>query len=79
MVPNAAERTIEDVIRAGIAQRAFRNDADPRLATLAILGMCNAVAAWYPKENVSIERIAREFAALALHGLAVSAQKPRSR
>ena len=32
------ERTIEDVIRAGIDQRAFRKDADPRLATLAILG-----------------------------------------
>lgn len=64
------ERTIEDVIKAGINQRAFRKDADPRLATLAILGMCNAVAAWYPKENVSIERIGAQFASLVMRGLA---------
>ena len=70
------ERTIEDVIRAGISQRAFRKDADPRLATLAILGMCNAVAAWYPKENVSIERIGAQFASLVVQGLAEPARGP---
>ena len=45
------ERTIEDVIGAGIQQRAFRKDADPRLATLAILGMCNAVPPGIPRKT----------------------------
>ena len=36
----------------------FRADLDPRLAALAILGMANAAAGWYRKEEAPIERIA---------------------
>ena len=64
------ERIFENVIRAGIRTGDFRDDIDPRLATLAILGMSNAVTNWYAKENASIERIGRDFTALMLRGLA---------
>jgi len=72
------EQIFEAVIRQGVRKGEFRADADPRLSTLAILGTANAVAAWYGKENASIERIGNEFVALALNGLA-SATKGRSR
>jgi AcrR family transcriptional regulator len=63
------ESIFEGVIRGGIRTGEFRDDADPRLTTLALLGMANAVASWYAKENASIERIGGEFVALALNGL----------
>ena len=56
------ERIFEDVIKDGVRSGEFRNDLDTRLATLAILGMANAVAGWYRKEEVPIERIADAFA-----------------
>jgi hypothetical protein len=64
------ERVIADVIKGGIGSGEFRPDADPRLATLAILGMLNAVSAWYGKENASLERISDEFVQLAINALA---------
>ena len=67
------EQIFETVIRQGVRNGEFRADADPRLSALAILGMANAVAAWYGKENVSIERIGGEFIALAENGLAATA------
>jgi AcrR family transcriptional regulator len=73
------EAIFEAVIRQGVRQGEFRGDADPRLATLAILGMCNAVAAWYGKENASMERIGKEFVELALQGLTAPASKSRQR
>jgi AcrR family transcriptional regulator len=69
------EKIFETVIRQGATKGEFRPDADPRLAALAILGMANAVAAWYGKENASIERIGGEFVALALRGLGVEPKR----
>ncbi|MDT3684288.1 MAG: TetR/AcrR family transcriptional regulator [Pseudorhodoplanes sp.] len=63
------EKIFETVIRAGIRSGEFRSDVDPRLTTLALLGMANGVAGWYAKENTSIERIGGEFVALTLQGL----------
>ena len=63
------EEIFEAVIRQGVRSGEFRAGTDPRLAALAILGMANAVAAWYGKENASIERIGGEFVALVLQGL----------
>src|SRR6186997_960032 len=40
------ERIFEDVIKEGVAKGEFRADLDIRLATLAILGMCNAASSW---------------------------------
>ena len=69
------ERIFEDVIKDGVRSGEFRHDLDTRLATLAILGMANAAAGWYRKEDVPIERIADAFARLALDGMI----KPRRR
>lgn len=75
------ERIFEDVISEGIANGEFRADLDPRLTTLAILGMCNAVSTWYRKENVPVSHIAREFARLAIEGMDTPAagRRPRRR
>jgi AcrR family transcriptional regulator len=63
------ERIFADVIKEGVAKSEFRADLDPRLAALAILGMCNAVSSWQRKENTSIADIGMEFARLALEGV----------
>ena len=66
----AIERIFEDVLRAGVKSGEFRADLDPRLASLAILGMTNAVPAWYGKEpKASIERLATTFSSLVLDGI----------
>ncbi len=66
----AVEKIFQDVLRAGVEDGEFRADLDTRLAALAILGMVNAVAAWYDKERgAPVERIAQEFAALVLDGI----------
>ncbi len=64
------EKVFEDVIRQGIRAGEFRSDLDPRLTALAVLGMANSVAAWYGKENASIERIGTDFVRLVLTGIA---------
>jgi len=71
------EEIFENVIRAGMKAGEFRDDIDPRLVTLAILGMANSVPTWYGKEQASIERIGSEFVPLVLNGL--SATPARSR
>ena len=73
----AIEQLFEGVIRQGIRKGEFRADVDPRLAALAILGMCNAVASWYGREGASIERIGGQFVALALRGLLAPGARAR--
>jgi AcrR family transcriptional regulator len=64
------ERIFQDVLEAGVRAGEFPRDLDCRLATLALLGMCNAAPAWYGKDpGTSVERIAAEFGRLALDGL----------
>ena len=63
------ERIFEDVITEGIKKGEFRADLDARLATLAILGMCNAASNWHRKESADITRAAAEFAQLAISGM----------
>ena len=70
------ERIFEEVVREGIAEGEFRADLDPRLTTLAILGMCNAVPSWQRKENADIARIGDEFARLVNEGMG---KRPRPR
>jgi hypothetical protein len=64
------ERVIAEVIKDGVRRGEFRPDVDPRLATLALLGMLNAVSTWYGKENASLERISTEYVRLAISALA---------
>ena len=63
------ERIFEDVITEGVAKGEFRADLDIRLATLAILGMCNAASSWQRKENIEVDDIAEEFARLVTDGM----------
>jgi AcrR family transcriptional regulator len=64
------ERIFQQVIETGIGDGSIRQDADPRLSTLAILGICNAVINWRPTEpNTSAKGLAREFSRLVLAGL----------
>ncbi len=63
------EKIFETVIRDGMRKGEFRGDLDPRLITLAILGLANGVSSWYGKEDASMERIGNEFVSLVLDGL----------
>jgi TetR/AcrR family transcriptional regulator, cholesterol catabolism regulator len=63
------ERVFEDVFNEGVRRGEFRSDLDTRLAALATLGMANAVANWYRKEDVPVDRIGTEFARLIVGGV----------
>jgi AcrR family transcriptional regulator len=63
------ERLIEATFAAGIATGEFRPDLDARLATLGLLGMCNAVPTWLPVEGSRpVEQVSAAFATLILDG-----------
>jgi len=73
------ERVFENVLKEGVRRGEFRFDLDTRLAVLAILGMVNAVAHWYAKEAVRLDRIGAEFAHLLLDGMAKKTAQRRRR
>ena len=73
------ERIFEDVLKEGVRKSEFRSDMDTRLTTLAILGMANAVASWYRKEEVPIEHISAEFARLVGDGIRKAPTRRRGR
>lgn len=69
----AASRNYEDrlegVFRAGVASGELRADLDCRVATLGLLGMCNAVSTWYLKgDGPDLEHIVDSFARLIIQG-----------
>jgi TetR/AcrR family transcriptional regulator, cholesterol catabolism regulator len=69
----AYERLIEDVLKSGVRSGEFRHDLDCRLAALGLLGLINAVAAWYGKEpKAALDRIVSEYARLYLGGISTS-------
>jgi AcrR family transcriptional regulator len=73
------ERLIEGVFAAGIVAGELRADLDPRLATLALLGMCNAVPAWLPVEDGrSVDEVADAFATVLLDGTRARAAARRA-
>ena len=56
------ERVIERVIEHGVEAGEFRTDLDPRMATLALLGLGNSAAAWYGREpDATLERITSNY------------------
>jgi|GEM_PF-183483 len=63
------EAVFEGVLKDGQRSGEFRSDMDTRLATLSILSVVNGCAAWYEREQVSIERIGSEFIRLVLAGI----------
>ena len=66
------EAIFERVIRDGIKSGEFRSDLNPRMTTLALLGMMNAVASWYDRETMSLARIAELFSAIVINGTAAT-------
>ncbi|MBK8008852.1 MAG: TetR family transcriptional regulator [Rhizobiales bacterium] len=66
----AYEKVIEKVVMEGIASGEFRKGLDPRLMTLALLGMCKSVAAWIGKENpYKVPEVAEQYARILLAGI----------
>ena len=50
------------MIEQGVASGEFRADLDPRMATLALLGLGNSAAAWYGREpGATLERITSNY------------------
>lgn len=78
-VAHQYEGVLQGVIEAGIAAGELRRDLDPRLTTLALIGMCNAAMEWYGREpNAPLDRIANRFAALVVDGMRVARGAPPS-
>jgi AcrR family transcriptional regulator len=64
------EGNIEAILRQGVRKGELRRDLDCRLATLGLLGMCNAVVTWWKKRvNESPDDIAQEFSRLLVQGM----------
>ncbi|HEY3485805.1 MAG TPA: hypothetical protein VGK49_10495, partial [Ilumatobacteraceae bacterium] len=58
------------LIEEGQAAGEFRDDIDPQMAMLAVLGMFNWIHRWYkPAGKRSLEQIGEEFADLAIASL----------
>ena len=64
------ERGLQALFEHGVNQGTFRRDLDCRLATLALLGMCNAVPSWYGGKSAGdINAIADAYADIFLRGV----------
>lgn len=65
---------IERIFIEGIASGEFRSDLDPKLATLALLGLCNSVigARSLPR-GASIDDFIAEYSKIAIHGVRAGA------
>lgn len=64
------ERIFESVIAEGMRDGSFSKSTDARLATLAVLGMCNSVHEWWQREGRSIEEVSAAYAEIATCGVA---------
>jgi AcrR family transcriptional regulator len=66
----AYQDLIERLFRAGIATHEFRADLDPKLATLALLGMCNSVitSRGVPR-SAAIDAMIEEYAGIVIGGV----------
>src|SRR5262249_50386559 len=71
---------IERLFVEGIASRQLRADLDPRLATLALLGLCNSVIAnrALPR-SATVDEIIEEYAEIVTDGVINRRVKPRPR
>jgi len=68
------EKLLQTMFERGVAAGAFRQDLDCRLATLGLLGMCNAVGDWIGSEpGATIWEIAENFVSVLSEGVAAKA------
>ena len=64
------EDRLESVFRSGVKSGELRADLDCRVATLGLLGMCNAVSTWYLKgSGPDLDDIVESFARLLIDGV----------
>jgi TetR/AcrR family transcriptional regulator, cholesterol catabolism regulator len=67
---DAYGKTLLAIVEEGVASGVFRNDLDPRLVMLGILGMHNWIHRWYvPGGRNTLAEIGDAFAAMTLAGL----------
>ena len=75
----AYEKVIEGVIREGVAAGEFAAGTNPRLATLALLGMCNEATKWIrTRRGASVPATTESFCDLLLRGLEKRSPPPKS-
>ena len=75
----AYERVIEGVIREGVKAGEFAPATNPRLATLALLGMCNEATKWIrTRRGASVPATTESFCDLLLRGLEKRSPPPKS-
>ena len=71
------ERFIERIIRDAVESGEFRADLDPRMATLALLGLGNSAALWVGREpGVTLDRITRDYVDLLVGAFRDDTSKP---
>jgi AcrR family transcriptional regulator len=67
------ERIIQRIIEQGMRAGEFRRDLDPRMATLALLGLANSAALWFGREpGLTLERITESYVELLVRGFRVA-------
>jgi TetR/AcrR family transcriptional regulator, cholesterol catabolism regulator len=67
---DAYGKTLLAIVEEGVASGVFRNDLDPRLVMLGILGMHNWIHRWYgPGGRNTLTEIGDAFAAMVFSGL----------
>lgn len=67
------ELIIQRVIEQGIATGEFHAGLDPRMATLALLGLGNSATAWYGREpGATLERISTAYIEMLLRAFGVA-------
>jgi AcrR family transcriptional regulator len=68
---DAYERAFRDVIGAGVAEGSFRIDTDPKLASILVLSILNAVERWYrPDGEVDRSALVDSIVSLTMTGIA---------
>ncbi len=77
---HAYQDLIERLFADGIAAREFRADLDPKLATLALLGLCNSVitSRGVPASS-AIDAMIEEYARIVIGGVVADRATPRKR
>jgi TetR/AcrR family transcriptional regulator, cholesterol catabolism regulator len=70
------QNLIEEIFSAGVASGEFRADLDPKLATLAMLGLCNSVLAGRALPRVySVDDFIEEYAHMLTRGVVAAKTK----
>jgi AcrR family transcriptional regulator len=69
-------RRFQDLVERGIAAGVVRDDLDPQMLTLAIIGLCNSVSRWYRAEGrLSATQVRDLFGAFAAGGWVASGSR----